>query len=115
MELDEIDFDTLVEANLKFNMDIPMFKIRHFLEMTCDEFNDNLTFVEKNTVAIFVKLIVTKALVSLREWFFLDWDLFDRQAEKKYKDINKKIFDWEKEHYKYCDYCIELKDGKGQD
>lgn len=65
LELDEIDFDT--DVNLKFNMDIPMFKIRHFLEMTCDEFNDNLTFVEKNTVAIFVKLIVTKALVSLRE------------------------------------------------
>ena len=65
LELDEIDFDTGV--NLKFNMDIPMFKIRHFLEMTCDEFNDNLTFVEKNTVAIFVKLIVTKALVFLRE------------------------------------------------
>ena len=65
LELDEIDFDT--DVNLKFNMDIPMFKIRHFLEMTCDEFNDNLTFVEKNTVAIFLKLIVTKALVSLRE------------------------------------------------
>ena len=65
LKLDEIDFDT--DVNLKFNMDIPMFKIRHFLEMTCDEFNDNLTFVEKNTVAIFVKLIVTKALVSLRE------------------------------------------------
>ena len=65
LELDEIDFDT--DVNLKFNMDIPVFKIRHFLEMTCDEFNDNLTFVEKNTVAIFVKLIVTKALVSLRE------------------------------------------------
>ena len=65
LELDEIDFDT--DVNLKFNMDIPIFKIRHFLEMTCDEFNDNLTFVEKNTVAIFVKLIVTKALVSLRE------------------------------------------------
>lgn len=65
LELDQIDFDT--DVNLKFNMDIPMFKIRHFLEMTCDEFNDNLTFVEKNTVAIFVKLIVTKALVSLRE------------------------------------------------
>ena len=65
LELDEIDFDT--DVNLKFNMDIPMFKIRHFLEMTCDEFNNNLTFVEKNTVAVFVKLIVTKALVSLRE------------------------------------------------
>ena len=65
LELDEIDFDT--DVNLKFNMDIPVFKIRRFLEMTCDEFNDNLTFVEKNTVAIFVKLIVTKALVSLRE------------------------------------------------
>ena len=65
LELDQIDFDT--DVNLKFNMDIPMFKIRHFLEMTCDEFNDNLTFVEKNTVAIFVKLIVTKALVFLRE------------------------------------------------
>ena len=47
LELDEIDFDTLVNANLKFNMDIPVPKIRKFLEMVCDEFNDNLTFFEK--------------------------------------------------------------------
>ena len=70
LELDEIDFDTLVDANSKFNMDIPIFKIRHFLEITCDEFNDNLTFIEKNTVAIFIKLLVTKGLASLSDYFF---------------------------------------------
>ena len=65
LELDEIDFDTLVNANLKFNMDVPVPKIRKFLEMVCDEFNDNLTFFEKQFVAIFIKLLITKALASL--------------------------------------------------
>ena len=65
VELDEVDFDTLFNANLKFDMDIPATKIRKFLEMVCDDFNDNLTIFEKNTVAIFVKLLVTKGLASL--------------------------------------------------
>ena len=47
LELDEIDFDTLVNANLKFDMDIPAAKKGKFLEMVCNEFNDNLTFFEK--------------------------------------------------------------------
>ena len=67
VELDEVDFDTLFNANLKFDMDIPATKIRKFLEMVCDDFNDNLTFFEKNTVAIFVKLLVTKGLASLSD------------------------------------------------
>ena len=67
VELDEVDFDTLFNANLKFDMDIPATKIRKFLEMVCDDINDNLTFFEKNTVAIFVKLLVTKGLASLSD------------------------------------------------
>ena len=82
LELDEIDFDTLVNANLKFNMDIPVPKIRKFLEMVCDEFNDNLNFFEKQFVAIFIKLLITKALASLSFFFFLDWELFDKKVEK---------------------------------
>ena len=30
VELDEVDFDTLFNANLKFDMDIPATKIRKF-------------------------------------------------------------------------------------
>ena len=67
VELDEVDFDTLFNANLKFDTDIPATKIRKFLEMVCNDFNDNLTFFEKNTVAIFVKLLVTKGLASLSD------------------------------------------------
>ena len=44
VELDEVDFDTLFNANLKFDTDIPATKIRKFLEMVCSDFNDNLTF-----------------------------------------------------------------------
>ena len=32
VELNETDFDVLVNANKKFNMDIAMFKIRQFME-----------------------------------------------------------------------------------
>ena len=66
LELDEIDFDVLVNANKKFNMDIAMFKIRQFMEMTCD-FLENLTFSERQTVAIFIKNLITSALCSLKD------------------------------------------------
>lgn len=67
LELDKIDFDVLVNANKKFNMDIAMIKIRQFMEMTCDDFLENLTFSEKQTVAIFIKNLITSALFSLKD------------------------------------------------
>ena len=62
VELDEVDFDTLFNANLKFDIDIPATKIRKFLEMVCDEFNDNLTFFEKKYCCYFCK-------TSCNNWF----------------------------------------------
>ena len=67
LELDKIDFDVLVNANKKFNMDIAMIKIRQFMEMTCDDFLENLTFSERQTVAIFIKNLITSALFSLKD------------------------------------------------
>ena len=67
LELDKIDFDVLVNANKKFNMDVAMIKIRQFMEMTCDDFLENLTFSERQTVAIFIKNLITSALCSLKD------------------------------------------------
>ena len=67
VELNETDFDVLVNANKKFNMDIAMFKIRQFMEMTCDDFLENLTFSERQTVAVFIKHLTTSALCSLKD------------------------------------------------
>ena len=66
LELDKIDFDVLVNANKKFNMDVAMIKIRQFMEMTCDDFLENLTFSERQTVAIFIKNLIS-ALCSLKD------------------------------------------------
>ena len=67
VELNETDFDVLVNANKKFNMDIAMFKIRQFMEMTCDDFLENLIFSERQTVAVFIKYLTTSALCSLKD------------------------------------------------
>ena len=63
--LDEIDFNALANANMKFSMDIFMFKIRYFLEICSDEFYENLTFAEGEAFANIIKVVITEAIGCL--------------------------------------------------
>ena len=38
---------------------------------------------------------------------FLDWKVFDRQIEKKYKIVNEKIAEWQEQHVKFCRICLK--------
>lgn len=62
--LDEIDFNALANANMKFSMDILMFKIRYFL-ICSDEFYENLTFAEREAFANIIKVVITEAIGCL--------------------------------------------------
>ena len=66
IQIEDMDFELLKNAPEKFKLDIAPNKIVSFLDIVCEEFDDNLTVDERHLVAFTMRRILIAAFECVR-------------------------------------------------
>ena len=66
IQIEDIDFELLKNALEKFKLDVAPNKIVSFLDIVCEEFDDNLTMDEKHLVGFTIRRILIAAFECVR-------------------------------------------------
>ena len=67
IQIEDMDFELLKNAPEKFKLDIAPNKIVSFLDIVCEEFDDNLTVDERHLVAFTMRRILIAAFECVRK------------------------------------------------
>ena len=74
IQIEDMDFDLLKNALEKFKLDVAPNKIVSFLDIVCEEFDDNLTVDEKHLVGFMIRRILIAAFDCVRKTSLADDD-----------------------------------------
>ena len=74
IQIEDIDFDLLKNALEKFKVDVAPNKVVSFLDIVCEEFDDNLTVDEKHLVGFMICRILIAAFDFVRKTSIADDD-----------------------------------------
>ena len=74
IQIEDMDFDLLKNALEKFKLDVAPNKIVSFLDIVCEEFDDNLTVDEKHLVGFTIRRILIAAFDCVRKTSIADDD-----------------------------------------
>ena len=74
IQIEDMDFDLLKNALEKFKLDVAPNKIVSFLDIGCEEFDDNLTVDEKHLVGFTIRRILIAAFDCVRKTSIADDD-----------------------------------------
>ena len=74
IQIEDMDFDLLKNALEKFKLDVAPNKIVSFLDIVCEEFDDNLTVDEKHLVGSTIRRILIAAFDCVRKTSIADDD-----------------------------------------
>ena len=74
IQIEDMDFDLLKNALEKFKLDVAPNKIVSFLDIGCQEFDDNLTVDEKHLVGFTIRRILIAAFDCVRKTSIADDD-----------------------------------------
>ena len=74
IQIEDMDFDLLKNALEKFKFDVAPNKIVSFLDIVCEEFDDNLTVDEKHLVGFTIRRILIAAFDCVRKTSIADDD-----------------------------------------
>ena len=74
IQIEDMDFDLLKNALEKFKLDVAPNKIISFLDIVCEEFDDNLTVDEKHLVGFTIRRILIAAFDCVRKTSIADDD-----------------------------------------
>ena len=74
IQIEDMDFDLLKNALEKFKLDVAPNKIVSFLDIVCEEFDDNLTVDEKHLVGFTILRILIAAFDCVRKTSIADDD-----------------------------------------
>ena len=74
IQIEDMDFDLLKNALEKFKLDVAPNKIVSFLDIVCEEFDDNLTVDEKHLVGFTICRILIAAFDCVRKTSIADDD-----------------------------------------
>ena len=74
IQIEDMDFDLLKNALEKFKVDVAPNKVVSFLDIVCEEFDDNLTVDEKHLVGFTIRRILIAAFDFVRKTSIADDD-----------------------------------------
>ena len=74
IQIEDMDFDLLKNALEKFKLDVAPNKIVSFLDIVCQEFDDNLIVDEKHLVGFMICRILIAAFDCVRKTSLADDD-----------------------------------------
>ena len=74
IQIEDIDFDLLKNALEKFKVDVAPNKVVSFLDIVCEEFDDNLTVDEKHLVGFTICRILIATFDFVRKTSIADDD-----------------------------------------
>ena len=74
IQIEDMDFDLLKNALEKFKLDVAPNKIVSFLDIVCQEFDDNLIVDEKHLVGFMIRRILIAAFDCVRKTSLADDD-----------------------------------------
>ena len=74
IQIEGMDFDLLKNALETFKLDVAPNKIVSFLDIVCEEFDDNLTVDEKHLVGFTIRRILIAAFDFVRKTSIADDD-----------------------------------------
>ena len=74
IQIEDMDFDLLKNALEKFKLDVAPNKIVSFLDIVCEEFDDNVTVDEKHLVGFTIRRISIAASDCVRKTSIADDD-----------------------------------------
>ena len=72
IQIEDIDFDLLKNALEKFKVDVAPNKVVSFLDIVCEEFDDNLTVDEKHLVGFTIRRVLIAAFDCVRKTSLAD-------------------------------------------
>ena len=72
IQIEGMDFDLLKNALEKFKLDVAPNKIVSFLDIVCQEFDDNLTVDEKHLVGFTIRRVLIAAFDCVRKTSLAD-------------------------------------------
>ena len=74
IQIEDMNFDLLKNALEKFKVDVAPNKVVSFLDIVCEEFDDNLTVDEKHLVGFTIRRILIAAFDFVRKTSIADDD-----------------------------------------